>query len=70
VEECVDSCHGYFSFYDETVNSIITRRGLTIRDSVLANGYEDIGAEDARFHPPQARKPLAELVHNERFGAA
>jgi nitroreductase len=38
--------------------------------TVLSFGYEDVGAEGARFHPPQARKPLAELVYDERFGAA
>src|SRR5215213_9247974 len=38
--------------------------------TALSFGYEDAGAEDARSHPPQARKPLAEIVHNERFGAA
>jgi nitroreductase len=38
--------------------------------TALSFGYEDAGAEDARSHPAQARKPLAEIVHNERFGAA
>ena len=37
--------------------------------AALSFGYEDIGAEGARSHPPRARKPLAEIVHNERFGA-
>jgi hypothetical protein len=36
--------------------------------TALSVGYEDVGAEGARSHPPQARKPLAELVHHERFG--
>jgi nitroreductase len=36
--------------------------------TALSFGYEDIGAEGARSHPSQARKPLAELVHYERFG--
>jgi nitroreductase len=36
--------------------------------TALSVGYEDAGAEDARSHPPQARKPLAELVRYERFG--
>ena len=36
--------------------------------TALSVGYEDVGAEDARSHPPQARKPLAEIVHGERFG--
>jgi hypothetical protein len=35
---------------------------------VICFRYEDVGAKDARFHPPQARKPLAEIVHDERFG--
>jgi nitroreductase len=38
--------------------------------TALSFGYEDAGAEDARFHPPQARKPLAEIVYEERFGGA
>ena len=38
--------------------------------TALSFGYEDVGAEGARSHPPQARKPLAELVHHERFGGA
>jgi nitroreductase len=37
--------------------------------TALSIGYEDVGAEGARSHPPQARKPLAEIVHHERFGA-
>ncbi len=37
--------------------------------TALSFGYEDVGAEGARSHPPQARKPLAEIVHDERFGA-
>jgi len=36
--------------------------------TALSFGYEDAGAEDARSHPPQARKPLAEIVYEERFG--
>jgi nitroreductase len=36
--------------------------------TALAVGYEDVGAADARFHPPQARKPQAEMVRYERFG--
>ncbi len=38
--------------------------------TALSFGYEDAGAEGARSHPPQARKPLAEIVHDERFGGA
>ena len=38
--------------------------------TALSVGYEDAGAEGVRPHPPQARKPLAELVHHERFGGA
>ena len=36
--------------------------------TALSFGYEDAGAEGARSHPPQARKPLEEIVHYERFG--
>ena len=36
--------------------------------TALSFGYEDVGAEGARSHPPQARKPLSELVHYERLG--
>jgi hypothetical protein len=38
--------------------------------TALSFGYEDVAAEDARSHPAQARKPLADLVHQERFGDA
>ncbi|MFL5199384.1 MAG: nitroreductase family protein, partial [Microvirga sp.] len=38
--------------------------------TALSFGYEDVGAEGARSHPPQARKPFAESVYDERFGAA
>jgi hypothetical protein len=37
--------------------------------TALSFGYEDIGAKDVRSHPPQARKPLAEIVQYEQFGA-
>jgi nitroreductase len=36
--------------------------------TALSIGYEDTGAEGSRFHPEQARKPLSELVHYERWG--
>lgn len=35
--------------------------------TALSFGYEDVGAEGARTHPPQARKPLTEIVRYERF---
>jgi nitroreductase len=35
--------------------------------TAMSFGYEDVGAEGARSHPPQARKPLAEIVRYERF---
>jgi nitroreductase len=38
--------------------------------TALSMGYEDVGAEGARSHPPQARKPLAEIVRYERFDGA
>jgi nitroreductase len=37
--------------------------------TAMSIGYENAGADNARSHPPQARKPLSELVHYERFGA-
>jgi nitroreductase len=36
--------------------------------TAVSVGYEDPGAEGGRMHPEQARKPLAELVHQERWG--
>lgn len=36
--------------------------------TALSIGFEDAGADGGRFHPDQARKPLAELVHQERWG--
>jgi nitroreductase len=44
-------------------------RGRLVR-TALSFGSEDVGAEGARSHPAQARKPLAEIVHDERFGPA
>jgi nitroreductase len=38
--------------------------------TVLSFGYEDVGAEGARSHPPQARKPLTEIVRFERCRGA
>ncbi len=38
--------------------------------TALSFGYEDVGAEGARTHPPQARKPLGEMVRYERFDGA
>jgi nitroreductase len=37
--------------------------------SALSFGYEDVGAEGARNHPAQPRKPLKEVVRYERFAA-
>jgi nitroreductase len=41
-------------------------RGRLVR-TALSFGYEDAGAEGARSHPTQARKPFEETVHWERF---
>lgn len=38
--------------------------------TAMSFGYEAAGAEGARFHPPQARKPLSEIVHYGKFGEA
>ena len=38
--------------------------------TALSFGYEDVGADGARSHPPQARKPLTEIVLFERFRGA
>lgn len=37
--------------------------------TAVSFGYEDDGAEGARAHPAQARKPLDKIVHYERFGS-
>lgn len=36
----------------------------------LSIGYEDTSDADARWSPPQSRKPLEEIVSYERFGEA
>ena len=36
--------------------------------TAMSIGYENAGADGARSHPDQARKPLSELVHYGRFG--
>ena len=38
--------------------------------TAISFGYEEIGAEGSRTRPSQGRKPLAEIVHLERFGGA
>ena len=35
--------------------------------AILSIGYPDEAAQRARPKPPQARKPLAEIVHEERY---
>jgi nitroreductase len=35
--------------------------------TALSFGYEDAAAEGARNHPAQARKPLSEIVHYDRY---
>jgi nitroreductase len=54
----------------QTVKDILGIPPQRLVRTALSFGYEDVGAEGARSHPPQARKPLAEIVHDERFGAA
>jgi nitroreductase len=38
--------------------------------TALSFGFEEVGAEGARAHPAEARKPLSELVRYERFDEA
>jgi nitroreductase len=52
----------------QTAKDILSIPRERLVRTALSVGYEDVGAEDARSHPPQARKPLAEIVHDERFG--
>ena len=35
--------------------------------TIISLGYPDVEAHSTRPHPTQARKPLAELVHEERY---
>lgn len=35
--------------------------------TAISFGYEDVGADGARSHPEQPRKPMADLVHQERW---
>ncbi len=54
----------------ETVKSILgIPRHRTVR-TAIALGYADEGARGARPKRGQARKPLAELVHAERYASA
>jgi nitroreductase len=43
---------------------------LRLVRTALSFGYEDVGAEGARSHVPQARKPLDEIVRYEHFEGA
>jgi nitroreductase len=52
----------------QTANDLLGIPPERLVRTALSFGYEDVGAEDARSHPLQARKPLAEIVHDERFG--
>ena len=54
----------------QTVKDILDIPPERLVRTALSFGYEDVAAEDARSHPPQARKPLAEIVYNERFGTS
>jgi nitroreductase len=38
--------------------------------TAMSFGYEDVGAEGARSHPSQARRPLSQIVRYETFGEA
>ena len=53
----------------QTVKEILGIPQDRLVRTALSFGYEDAGAEGARAHPPQARKPLEEIVHWERFGS-
>jgi nitroreductase len=54
----------------ETVKALLGIPPERLVRTVVSFGYEDVAAEGARSHPPQARKPLSEIVHYERIGGA
>ena len=54
----------------QTAKDLLSIPSERLVRTAVSFGYEDVDAEGARSHPPQARKPLAELVHDERFCGA
>jgi nitroreductase len=65
----VGSCIGWL--IGGGVTSAKTLLGIPAQRLVrttISLGYPDLEAQRARPKPPQARKPLSELVHEERYG--
>lgn len=64
------SCIGWFHGEGRsTVKALLGIPEDRLVRTAMSIGYEHAGADGARSHPDQARKPLAELVHYGRFGA-
>ncbi len=64
----VGSCIGWFtSTGAETVRAALGIPDGKIVRTVISLGYSDEEARAARPKPPQGRKPLAELVHEDRY---
>jgi len=66
----VGSCIGWFVASGRSAAKAIL--GISERRLVrtaISLGYPDAEAQRARLKPPQARRPLAEIVHWERYPA-
>ncbi len=64
----LESCIGWFKDGgpDQVKALLGIPAGKLVR-TILSIGYEDAGAEGARNHVEHPRKPLADLVHEERW---
>jgi nitroreductase len=66
----VGSCIGWFhgGGRDDAKRILGVPANRTLR-TAISFGYPDEAAQAARPKPPEARKPLSELVHLERYGS-
>jgi nitroreductase len=63
------SCIGWFAGSGPaTAKTILGIPAERLVRTAISVGYPDEAAQRARPKPPQARKPLAELVYEERYG--
>lgn len=65
----VGSCIGWFAGEGrEAAKALLGVPKERLLRTAISLGYTDEAAQRARPKPPQARKPLAEIVHWERYG--
>ena len=65
----VGSCIGWYrGTGPDTVKRLLGIPSERTVRTVISFGYPDAAARQARSKRPEARKPLAEIAHEERFG--